>query len=277
MFGENMPSEIIKESADNLGQKLSYSWSAASDVGKVREENQDSYLVDAELGLFLISDGMGGHRGGSLASRIIVEDLPVMIETGLNKIRSNDPRAIKSLLKKALVEQSRQLRMEGTSEAGFKEMGATLAMALLRNDRAYIANMGDSRLYLFRKGRLSQRTKDHSVVSTLLEQNKIEPEEVENHAAQGQITQYIGMEEETCPYIRTFMIRKGDRLLLCTDGLTDMIDDKVIAIILHNEADLKSVCKSLVNAANAAGGYDNITVMAIDWLNQSLCALNSKN
>ena len=173
------------------------------------------------------------------------------------------------MFKKTIVEQSRQLQLEGTSETGYKDMGTTLVVALLRNKRAYIANLGDSRIYRFRKGRLTQLTKDHSVVSELLNKGKIKPEEAQNHESQGEITHYVGMEEKAKPYIRSFSLKKGDRLLLCTDGLTDEIDDEAIASVLGTQDDCKTACQGLVNAANAAGGHDNITVVLVDWLNKS--------
>ena len=247
-------------------EKLAWRWGAASDVGKVRDENEDSLVIEAELGLFLVSDGMGGHRGGSLASKIVAEDLPVMIETRLAKLRGHSVRAIRAMLKRTIAEQNRQLHMEGTSEAGYKGMGATVVLALLRDGRAYVANMGDSRMYLFRKGRLWQRSRDHSVVSGLLRRGEIDAEEAQNHDAQGQITHYVGMEEEARPYARTFMLKAGDRLLLCTDGLTDAISDDAIAGLLKKEAQPQTACEALVEAANAAGGHDNITTVVIDWL-----------
>lgn len=244
---------------------LPISWGAATHVGKVREENQDTFLTEPQLALFLVSDGMGGHRGGELASKIVIEDLPVMIETSLDRLKVGSTKTIKSLLSRAIAEQSRQLWLEGTSETGFKDMGATLVTILLRNKRCFVANLGDSRAYLYRKGRLSQLTRDHSVVSELVLQGRIEPEEAKSHDAQGQITSYIGMEEEPRPYVRSFLLKKNDRLLLCTDGLTDLVDDEHISEILQKESDSQVVCKTLVNAANAAGGYDNITVMTVEW------------
>ncbi len=154
---------------------------------------------------------------------------------------------------------------EGTSENGYKGMGATVAVALLIGERAYIANVGDSRIYRFRRNKLRQLTKDHSVVSELLNEGRIEPEEAEDHDAQGQITRYIGMEERAQPYIRSFLLRRGDRLLLCTDGLTDLAADEVIAAILGQNPGCQAVCEALVKAANSAGGTDNITVVIADW------------
>ncbi len=254
---------------DAIISSLPFRWGALSDIGKVREENEDTFWVEPELGLFLVSDGMGGHQGGALASKIVTEDLPAMIETKLDRLKVGRAETIRSLLKKAIVEQSKQLLMEGTSESGFKGMGATLVMVLLRKNRAYIGNLGDSRVYRFRKGRLLQLTKDHSVVSELLDKGHIEPEDVENHEAQGEITHYVGMEEKARPYVRSFGFKEGDRLLLCTDGLTDAVDDGAIAAILSGKGDCDEACKALVDAANTAGGHDNITVIIADWVRRS--------
>ncbi len=258
-----------KVTEDIISTTLPLQCAGLSHIGKVREENEDTFLMEPELGLFLVSDGMGGHRGGEIASKIVTEDLPVMIEVGLDKLKVGTPAAIRALFKKAIREQSRQLNLEQTSETGFKDMGATLVVALLRKGRAYIANLGDSRIYRFRNRRLVQLTKDHSVVSELLDKGKIKPEEAENHEAQGEITHYVGMEDKALPYIRSFQLKKGDRILLCTDGLTDAIGDKAIAAILAQKQECKEACQALVDAANTAGGHDNITVVIAEWLNNS--------
>ncbi|MHC4476226.1 MAG: Stp1/IreP family PP2C-type Ser/Thr phosphatase [Planctomycetota bacterium] len=255
-----------KQCGDDLTLDCPFRWAAASDVGRVREENEDSFIVEPEIGLFLVSDGMGGHRGGALAANIVAEDLPAMIETRLHELRSSSPRTIRALFKQTIVEQNRHLQMEAGSESGYKGMGATLVMALLQKDRAYIANLGDSRMYRLRKGRLKQLTKDHSVVSELVSEGKIAPEEAENHDAAEQITHYVGMEEEVIPHVRSFMLKEGDRLLLCTDGLTGMITDEHVVEILKNQTESEVACEALINAANAVGGHDNITVVVIDCL-----------
>jgi protein phosphatase len=254
--------------AENPNQPLTsscaFSWAAASHTGKVREENEDAFAVEPELGLLVVSDGMGGHRGGALASKIIVEDLPPVIENCLDGLRSRSPRAVRRMLKKVIAEQSRQLLVEGTSESGYKDMGATVVVALLVDERIYVANLGDSRIYRLRNGRLSQLTKDHSVVSELLERGHIEPEDAEEHDAQGQITHYIGMEADAHPHVRSLAAQKADRLLLCTDGLTDLVDDRRIVRILRTNFDCQAACDTLVKAANSAGGTDNVTVVVAD-------------
>ena len=243
-----------------------FRWGAETHVGMQRQENQDRFFADPEPALFLVSDGMGGHRGGAVASGIVAEDLPVMIENALDRLKVGTPRTIRALLNKLIAEQSKQLQLEGTSETGFRDMGATLVIALLRKGRCFVANIGDSRAYRLRKGRMAQLTRDHSVVSELIEKGHIEPEEAANHDALGQITRYVGMEEKARSHVRSFTLKKADRLLLCTDGLTDMVADKDIASILKAETDPQAACKSLVAAANKAGGHDNITTLVIDWL-----------
>ncbi|HCO92405.1 MAG TPA: Stp1/IreP family PP2C-type Ser/Thr phosphatase [Phycisphaerales bacterium] len=243
-----------------------FRWAAETHVGKERQENQDSFFADPEPALFLVSDGMGGHQGGAIASGIVAEDLPVMIENALDKLKVGTPRTVRSLLERMIAEQNKQLQLEGTSETGFRDMGATLVIVLLRKNRCFVANLGDSRAYRLRKGRMVQLTRDHSVVSELIEKGRIEPEEAVNHHARGQITRYIGMQEKARSHVRSFALKKSDRLLLCTDGLTDMITDKDIRVILSTETDPQTACKSLIIAANKAGGHDNITALLIDWL-----------
>ena len=240
-------------------------WAAETDPGRLRPENEDSFFADPETALFVVSDGMGGHRGGALASGIVSEDLPVMIENALDKLKVGTTRSVRSLLEKAIAEQSRQLQLEGTSETGYQDMGATLVIALLRKKRCFVANVGDSRAYRLRSGRFMQLTRDHSVVSELIERGRITPEEAPDHAASGQLTRYIGMGDKVRSHVRSFALKNRDRILLCTDGLTDMLGDKEIAAILKAETDPHIACKTLVAAANSAGGHDNVTALIIDW------------
>lgn len=241
-------------------------WGAASDVGRARDENEDSFATGPELGLFLVSDGMGGHQGGAIASRVVAEVLPIMVGDRLAKTKARSTTAIRSMIKKTIVELNAHVLKEAVSERGLCGMAATLVMVLLRQERAFIANMGDSRAYLFRKHKLRQLTEDHSVISELLQQGRIEAPECENHPEQGRITRYVGTQGQVCPWVRTIGLKEQDRLLLCTDGLTDAVADKDIAAVLADETDCRTVCRKLVEAANIAGGHDNITVVVIDWL-----------
>ena len=242
---------------------LPFTWAACSDVGKVRQKNEDAYFVEPEMGLFIVSDGMGGHRGGEVASAFVVNDLSVSIDTGFGRLRSKTPRPIRNLIKRSIRRHNKQVLAEAENESGCKDMGATLVLALIHAGRATIANLGDSRLYRFRGGKLTQLSRDHSVISELIEQGKLQPDQAENHEAEGVITQYMGMSQHAEPHIKSFRLKKGDRLLLCSDGLTDMLTDTQIRDILLQQPDPDAAVQTLTQNADAAGGADNITVILI--------------
>ncbi len=246
-------------------ENLPFTWAVCSDTGKVRQTNEDAYHIEPESGLFIVSDGMGGHRGGEVASAFVVDDLSVSIDAGFGRLRSRGPRAIRRLIQRSIRAHNRQVRMEADSEAGYRDMGATVVLVLIHAGRVTAANLGDSRLYRCRKGRLVQLSRDHSVINELIEQGKLTPDEADNHEAEGQITQYMGMPERAAPFVRSFLLRKGDRLLLCTDGLTDMLSDGQIRAVLESRPEATAAAQTLVRQANEAGGVDNITVVVIDY------------
>lgn len=249
-----------------LTANLPFRWGASTSTGKVRTQNEDAHFLEPEIGLFIVADGMGGHKGGSLASKIVTEDLPVMIENKLHALKSRSPRAVRRIFQQTITEQSRQLLIEGEhGEHGYNEMGTTVVVLLIADNRAFIANLGDSRIYRLRNGQLKQMTKDHSVITELLEAGRIQPHEADDHVAQGQITQHIGMDEEPAPHIKSFALKKDDQLILCTDGLTDMVEDKEIKKILHNENNPKTAAEKLIKKANKNGGHDNTTIIIVDY------------
>jgi protein phosphatase len=143
-------------------------------------------------------------------------------------------------------------------------MGATVVMVLILGRRAYVAHMGDSRAYLFRRGRLTPMTDDHSIVGILLRQGEISEAEAREHPARGRVSRYVGMEGEVYPDVRVEVLRKADRLLLCTDGLNGMISDAQIKRILTANRDPQQASQALVDAANRAGGEDNVTAVVVD-------------
>ena len=238
-------------------------WGVVTDVGCVRQQNEDAYAMEPEAGLFLVTDGMGGHRGGELASAMIAQDLPPALETAWMHTRGRGRKAVVRLLRRIVGDHSRQLRLEGHSETGCKGMGATLALVWLLDKRVYLANVGDSRIYRWRQGRLRQLSRDHSVVAELIEDGQLHPDEAEAHEENGVITRYIGMDEQAKPCVRSFGLKAGDRMLLCTDGLTDMVSDEDIAIVLSQDLEPQGCCDRLVQTALAAGGYDNVTVLVV--------------
>jgi len=259
--------EISSENPESpaVEVKTPFRWGALTDIGRVRQENQDAWLVNPELGLFIVTDGMGGHRGGAQAAGIVIEDLPVMIETGLHRLKHKNRRTLRRVIEKSLIEHSRHVRLEGSAERGRVDMGATVVVLLLQGGRGFIGSLGDSRIYRLRRGRLGQLTHDHSVVAEMVAQQQIAPAEAEDHPDRNQITQYAGMEETAQPHIRCFGLQAGDVFLLCSDGLTDMVNDRQLARILRDQPDPQRAAQTLINKANTAGGQDNITAVVVAW------------
>lgn len=260
-----MPQSDIQHTPE-MFDRLPFDWAAKTDKGLYRDNNEDSFLIEPEIGLFLISDGMGGHQGGEIASDFVSQNLSVQVEIALHSLRSKSPRSIRRLLKKSIRCHNKEVFWEGHSESGFKNMGATVVLCLLMDKRAYVANLGDSRLYRFRKNRLTQISHDHSVVNELIESGDLDPSKADEHHSVGQITQYMGMDEVARPAIRSFQLLQGDRLLLCSDGLTDMLADPAIKTVLSQNKSPDDAVRHLIQQANQAGGDDNITAIVIDIL-----------
>lgn len=235
-----------------------------TDQGKIRKNNEDHYYVDAEQGLFIVSDGMGGHAAGELASKVVVEVLPRILPPRLENIQDlSDPRATETTLD-VLSKLSRYVRNESSKSAGISGMGATVVLCLIRNNHTLIGHMGDSRAYLLRGEQLKQLTTDHSVVQLLIDTGRITPEQAVRHPARSRITCYVGMQGEALPEARVIELVPDDRLLLCTDGLTGMLPPQTITELLHTHPDPEHACQALIDAANKAGGKDNITVIVIN-------------
>ena len=235
-----------------------------SDVGRTRQSNEDRCLVDLKRNLFIVSDGMGGQQAGGIASEAVVTVLPPLLDSRMARTRTLSNGVIESVLQDVMLELSQRLRTEGTKHIGLQGMGATVALAWVRGEIVHLAHMGDSRIYLIHQGKLTLQTEDHSIVALLLRHGEIAPEEVHNHPARGRLTRYIGMKEDVFPDVHTIPIQSGDRLLLCSDGLTGMVPGLQIEDLLRANPEPESACQALVEAANAAGGKDNITVLVVN-------------
>jgi serine/threonine protein phosphatase PrpC len=166
----------------------------------------------------------------------------------------------------ALCELSNRVRSEAKGEAGIEGLGATVVLALIRDASALIAHMGDSRAYLLRGGQIQQLTKDHSIVQLLIEAGEISPKQAHNHPSRGRLTRSVGMDGEPLPEAQFVALKPGDRLMLCTDGLTGMLAHKKIRSLLDGGLEPEPTCQRLIDKANAAGGHDNITAVVIDFL-----------
>jgi serine/threonine protein phosphatase PrpC len=248
-----------------------------SDPGLERAENQDSYLLDLDQALFIVSDGIGGHQAGEVASRAVVTVFADMLQRQLPSLMEGNDRQVEMAMREVVVEFNQRLRSESASRAGLQGMGATLILVWIRNmqSKAYLVSMGDSRIYLLRKEKLGQLTEDHTISAFLLKHGVITPEQALDHPGQHKLSRYIGMEGEVYPDVQTLRLHPGDRLLLCSDGLTNMVSDEEIREILLSAAQEcsrqpQATCKALVQAAIQGGGADNITALVIDYLSTEI-------
>jgi protein phosphatase len=236
-----------------------------TDRGRIRKKNEDHWFADPERGLFIVSDGMGGHVGGELASKIVVEVLSSLLKTRLEGFQDlSEPHVAKYILK-TLAEFNEHFRDESNKHANIAGMGATVVLVLVRNAHALISYMGDSRAYLLRKSSLERLTRDHSIVQILVDTGELTPKQAATYPGRSQITRYVGMDGKALPEARLITLHPGDRLLLCSDGLTGMLTDLVITRLLLKHFNPEDACRALILAANAAGGHDNITAVIIDW------------
>jgi protein phosphatase len=236
-----------------------------SDIGCLRESNQDACLVMPEKGLLAVADGMGGEHAGEVAAGLVVEWLPDLIEEHVGGVEPDDVRQLERALRDAIVVLNHRMRVECSSLSGVSKMGATVAMALARRPRVHVAHMGDSRVCAFRAGNLEQLTRDHSVVGMLVESGAITEEQAQYHPMKGNLARYVGMGGEARPDVTTIELGPGERLLLCTDGLPDAVPDERVQGLLAERADLADACRALIETGRAAGARDNLTVVLAEW------------
>jgi protein phosphatase len=224
---------------------------ASTDTGQVREGNEDSYLVDRRLDLFAVADGMGGHRAGEIASATALDGLRTAVDEG-TPVADAVGRANTAVWDKAAGD---------TDLAG---MGTTLTAAIFDDGTLTIAHVGDSRAYLMRDDRLERLTTDHSLVEELIRDGKLTEEQAAVHPQRSIITRALGVDSSVDVDVYSLVLQGGDRVILCSDGLTSMVRTAGIAEILRAEPDPTVAANALVDAANAAGGEDNITVVVLD-------------
>jgi serine/threonine protein phosphatase PrpC len=227
---------------------------ARTDVGRVRESNQDSYLISEPL--FGVADGMGGHLAGDVASATAVETVERLADANAPQ-RSED---LAGYLKEANV----AVWEKAQADNNLQGMGTTFTLLNLRGDKGHFAHVGDSRAYLLRDGELKQVTQDHTLVERMVREGRIQREEAAHHPQRNIITRALGIEQDLDVDRLTLDLETGDRLLLCSDGLFSMIEDPDITSLLGQDVDLQQIADQLVDAANSAGGEDNITVVVVE-------------
>jgi protein phosphatase len=230
-----------------------------TDRGKVRKNNEDAFHVDERKGLFIVADGMGGHEAGEVASRMAVERIKEYFDSSsFFEDEEGIILQIKEIVKKANSEVYKYANWYET----LKGMGTTLVLALIRGERLYIAHVGDSRAYLLRDGKLSRLTEDHSLVVRMVKEGEVTEEEARDYPYRHVIDRALGVKSEVEIDVDSFPY-KGEPLLLCTDGLTDMLEDVEIEEMLKNSSNPQETCEKMIEKANEKGGRDNITVVLV--------------
>ena len=233
-------------------------FAAATDVGRMRKNNEDSYLSSKPVAA--VADGMGGHSAGEVASAIAIEELAALGRRGpwANETDATDD------LKQAILRANRRIREMAASDRKLNGMGTTLVALLEDGDMVHVANVGDSRGYLLRQGELSQVTVDHSLVQELVDDGRLSPEDAERHPQRSVITRALGIDPEVEFDLFTYKLLVGDRLLLCSDGLSDVVEPAQIRKVLLRVRSAQRAARELVTVANDQGGPDNITVIVVD-------------
>jgi serine/threonine protein phosphatase PrpC len=244
---------------------LSMRHAGLSDIGRARAENQDRWIADPEQGLFVVADGMGGRLAGELASQVVVETLPGLLRKRVGDTSELSSAVAVARVTGAIAELSARLESECRGKPGLAGLGATVVMALVRGGQALIGHLGDSRAYLLRGRELRRLTKDHSIVQLLIDTNEIDPADAASHPARGQLTRFVGMEGEPLPEVQAVTHEARDRLLLCSDGLTGQLSDAAVGEILLRNEEPPAACRELIDAANEAGGKDNITALVVEF------------
>ncbi len=240
------------------------SWGARSDVGLVRGHNEDSFLLRTPL--FAVCDGMGGHAAGEVASSIAVET-----------IGNKAPGTADDVLLGAAVEAANLAVIEGAEQGiGKPGMGCTASAVIIEGNKMAVAHVGDSRVYLLRHGTLVRVTHDHSFVEELVDSGQITADEARTHPSRSIITRALGSDPDMYADHFSLEVSNGDRIIVCSDGLSGMVPDSEIESLAVSSATPQQAADNLVSAALTAGGSDNVTVLVIDVNNDGLAAASRK-
>ena len=237
-----------------------------SSVGKKRSQNEDHYLMNDDLQLYIVADGMGGHLGGEFASKMAVTTIEEVIEqisnpeaTVVRGVNSEDI-SYGERLRYAIHVAGERIFEQALYDDSLKGMGTTTVAILIHEGKAYVANVGDSRGYLIRGGKIEQITEDHSLVREQVKAGVLATEEVKGHRLKNIITRSVGFQPEVETDLRTEDLKKGDKILLCSDGLSNLVEDQEMGEVVQKYP-VREACQKLVDLANERGGEDNITVV----------------
>jgi protein phosphatase len=246
-----------------------------SDVGRVRELNEDCIHTNKDLGFVVLADGMGGHQGGEIASAMAVSGIAQDLEDAASSLEQGNEeeqsQAISNLLESTIAKVNSEIFVTSEANDQYRGMGTTVVVALTHNNKLHYAHVGDSRLYRLRNGELEQLTKDHSLINELLAQGFYKTlEEAEQAGQKNVITRAVGIKNDVDTDVAETEVQENDMYLLCSDGLNDMISDEEIAETLKSNAGMEETLSQLIDKACEAGGRDNVSVMILKAGKRSL-------
>lgn len=233
----------------------------ATDRGYVREVNEDAYVCCEERPLYVVSDGMGGHEGGEVAAGMVVKYAPIDFNESYSE--DLDEEGVLSLLSRVVSQTNDRIHDRARHTQALHEMGATIVACFIRGGTAFIAHLGDSRAYLLRDGSLERLTEDHGLADLLVRQGSLAPEDARQHPSAHILTRYMGMDAPALPTLGVLDLQEGDCLLLCSDGLTKMVEDEVVGGVLLGASTPSDAAWELIDVANEAGGNDNTTTIVL--------------
>lgn len=237
-----------------------------TDIGMQRKENQDRIYMpekDENIKLFIVADGMGGANAGGVASTMAIEYVKKIILEKYDEVKE-DKILLQDLIRDSIKGANQYIYKKSLEDEQYKGMGTTIVVAIVYKNKVFIGHVGDSRIYRIRKHIIRQLTKDHSYVQILVQNGTITKEEAENHPQKNMLVKALGCEEFVEPDVMVKGFLKDDVLLMCTDGLTNMIKvDEIYDEVANGKNDLTNTCHNLISNSKKNGGYDNISVILI--------------
>ena len=242
-----------------MSQRVDYTCAGRTDVGIIRSGNEDSYFMLPEEGIFVVADGMGGHAAGEVASEMAVET----ISQGLQGVVGRSDAEAAHMIRLAIHRANAEIFQRTVDEPEKRGMGTTATALVINRTRYMVGQVGDSRAYLLRDGRLTQLTKDHSYVQEQVDAGYLTPEQARTHPYSNVITRCVGANSDVVPDIYVGTLHTGDLFLLASDGLTGMLEDHELHGILNTNETPARLVDLMVGEANRKGGLDNITVLVV--------------
>ncbi len=255
--------KLLEISQKEAMQKMVH---GATDVGKERTVNEDCFILDREKNLFIVADGMGGHNAGDVASKNATRIVDEYLKNDLiNNIR-RDNRKIRETIIKSLLHAHLKILEMADKNSQYQGMGCTIVMALILGNSLHLCHVGDARAYICNEKGMVLLTKDHSFVMDLVDKGKLTMEEARLSPMKNKLHQAIGASKTINPDYKHVILKNDDKILLCSDGLWDMMSNDQIYMALKQDKPAKKICDTLIKMANNAGGYDNITAIVVQHM-----------